>query len=98
MARSGRSAGKLGRITLSAVLVALATFLVAGPLLARGSARVAQSSVDEKDGEWTLKFTIDYGGEPHMPHIPMRFSFKQTALFERFVDDTTGDKPATRSF
>ena len=97
MARPGTSAGKLARRALSAALVALAAFLVAGPLMARGSVRVAQTSVTEDDGEWTLKFTIDYGGEPHMPHIPMRFSFKQTSIFERYTDDTTGDKPATRT-
>jgi MYXO-CTERM domain-containing protein len=64
---------------------------------AAGSVRVASSTVEEAEGVWKLKLTMDYGSMPHIAHVPMVLSFTQTTLFERFVDDTTGDKPATRN-
>jgi MYXO-CTERM domain-containing protein len=78
----------------------LATFslsFVSSSALARGSVRVAQSTITEADGEWKLKFTIDYGAMPHLAHIPMVFSFKQTAIYERSMTDETGDKPVERT-
>ena len=57
-----------------------------------------KSTVEEDSkGRWKLKFTIDYGKKPHIGHIPMVFEFKQTAIYERYVDDNTGNTPATRT-
>jgi hypothetical protein len=83
--------------TLLGITFALFALLLAGGAAAAGSVRVASTSVTEADGVWKLKLTIDYGSMPHIAHIPMVLSFTQTTLFERFVDDTTGDKPATRN-
>lgn len=85
-----------GRRFFYATVVALLAIFVTVPAFARGSVRIAKTRVQEKDGEWKLKFTVDYGSKPHLNHIPMVFSFKQNTIFERYVDDTTGDEPATR--
>ncbi len=78
---------------MAATLVALAVLLGVGPALARGSVRLARSTVEEKDGVWKLKFTINYGSMPHLAHVPMIFSFKPTALFERSLTDASPDRP-----
>jgi MYXO-CTERM domain-containing protein len=85
-----------GRRLFFATIVALLSVFIAAPAFARGSVRVSKTRVKEKDGEWKLKFTVNYGSKPHLNHIPMVFSFKQNTLFERYVDDSTGDTPATR--
>ena len=83
---------------LFAGLLTLILLGLALPSFAGGSVRLAKTSVDEdKRGRWKLKFTINYGKKPHIGHIPMVFSFKQTAIYERYVDDNTGNTPATRN-
>ncbi len=64
---------------------------------AAGSVKLASAAVDEEDGTWLLKFTIDYGKVPHVPHVSMVFSFKQTAVYKRVLTDETGDKPVERT-
>jgi MYXO-CTERM domain-containing protein len=73
-----------------------ASLLLSTTASARGSVKLTTKRVKEDKGIWKLKVTLDYGGTPHMGHIPMVFSFKQKTLYERYVDDTTGDDPATR--
>ncbi len=78
--------------------VALAVLVLAVPAVAAGSVKLIKSTVQEDSkGRWKLKFTIDYGKVPHIGHIPMTFSFKQTAIYERYTDDDTGSTPATRT-
>lgn len=78
-------------------LLTLAALSWAAPAAARGSVKLVSSSVDEDNGTWKLKFTIDYGKKPHIGHIPMTFSFKQTAIYERSLTDESGDKPVERT-
>lgn len=88
------------RSVIALVLGAIAfvgLVVLPGVAHARGSVKLAKSTVEEKKGKWKLKFTIDYGGMPHIAHIPMVFSFKPTALYERYLSDETGDEPATRT-
>jgi len=87
--------GRARRLIL-ATLATLMALLVTSSAFARGSVRLNKTRVQEKDGEWKLSFTVDYGSKPHLAHVPMVFSFKQTTLYERYVDDSTGDNPATR--
>lgn len=89
---SKRTPGRDRVAQLSALLATIVFLTVGGQVEARGTARVDKTVVEEKDGEWKLKFTIDYGGEPHLGHIPMIFSFKQTATYERSTDDSHPDK------
>lgn len=79
-------------------LVALVVFSFAAPVLAAGSVKLSSTNVEEDSkGRWKLSFKIDYGKVPHIGHIPMVFTFKQTAIYERYVDDNTGKTPATRT-
>lgn len=82
-------------------IASLLTLFVLGlaiPSFAAGSVKLSKTTVDEDNkGRWKLKFTINYGKKPHIGHIPMVFSFKQTAVYERYVDDKTGNTPATRT-
>ena len=87
--------GRARRLILTAIATLLA-LLVTSSAFARGSVRLNKTKVVEDDGEWKLSFTVDYGSKPHLAHVPMVFSFKQTTLYERYVDDTTGDDPAVR--
>lgn len=90
MFRRGMRRFIVGLLTLVALSWAL-------PAAARGSVKLVSNSVDEDDGTWKLKFTIDYGKKPHIGHIPMTFSFKQTAIYERSLTDEGGDKPVERT-
>jgi len=81
---------------LGGLMVALAALMMTTLAHGRGSVRVAKSTVNEDDGTWRLKLTMNYGSMPHLAHVPMILSFKQTTLYERYLDDSTGDTPATR--
>lgn len=87
--------GRARRLILATIATLLA-LLVTSSAFARGSVRLNKTKITEDDGEWKLSFTVDYGSTPHLAHVPMVFSFKQTTLYERYVDDTTGDDPAVR--
>jgi len=65
----------------------------AGRASARGTVRVHNPNPKEDDGEWKLKFTINYGRMPDLPHVPMMFSFKPTAVYQRSLTDASPDKP-----
>ncbi len=82
---------------LAGLLLALGAMLMVVPAAARGSVRVRNAAPKENDGEWKLKFTIDYGSIPHLAHMPMVFSFKPVVLYERSLTDKSGDTPVQRS-
>src|SRR5262249_1885311 len=50
------------------------------PALAAGSVTLSTREPVEEDGRWKLKFSIDYGSIPQIPHIPMIFSFTPVVL------------------
>jgi len=70
--------------------------MVSSTALAVGSVRVARTTIQEDSKQWKIKLTINYGSLPHLAHIPMVLSFTPTAIYERYVDDSTGDTPARR--
>jgi peptidyl-dipeptidase A len=88
----------LGRPLAVALSVALALLLLlsGSSALARGTLKIADPAPKEEDGTWKLKFTIDYGGIPHIAHVSFIFSFKPTMLYERALTDQSPDKPAER--
>jgi hypothetical protein len=75
------------RRTLLGALLTLATLLVATTALAFGSVQLKSASLDEVDGRWKLDMDINYGGQPHMGHIPFDFVFTMTTYFEYSITD-----------
>lgn len=83
--------------TWMTVLLALATFFVAiAEAFAAGSITYTRRELTESGGGWKIAMTILYGGKPTTAHVPMKFKFTPTALYERYLDDAHGDKPQTR--
>jgi hypothetical protein len=82
---------------LGSVLAFLGVFsLVVGSALAAGSITYSKKEVQEANGGWHLMMTIVYGGKPNTAHVPMRFSFTPTAVYENYLDDQHGDRPQKR--
>lgn len=82
-----------------ALRILLAAIMLVGVTLAPRSAHAAGTvsienlSPTESDGRWKLKMTINYGGVPHIGHIPMLFIFTPTVLYERALTDQSGERP-----
>ena len=87
----GRLAGVLRLIF--AALIALSATLAPRPARAAGSVQVASLSPQENDGKWKLQMTINYGGVPHIGHVPMLFIFTPTVLYERTLTDQSPERP-----
>ena len=84
--------------TLVSALAFLAAFaLVIGSAFAAGSLSYAKKEIQESGGGWHLMMTIVYGGKPNTAHVPMRFSFTPTAIYENYLDDAHGEKPQKRT-
>ncbi|MEO7332205.1 MAG: hypothetical protein ABI193_26755 [Minicystis sp.] len=86
------------RRALTRLVQLVAAFLFAALLLpgsaqAAGSVTLGSREPTEVDGKWKLNMTIDFGGVPHLPHIPMLFVFTPTMLYERTLTDKSPDKP-----
>lgn len=79
-----------------ALLAALMVFGWVGAAFALGSVRTDKRAYEESDGVWKVKFTIDYGRKPDLPHVPMTFSFKQVMIYKRVLTDEGGDTPQMR--
>jgi MYXO-CTERM domain-containing protein len=86
----GRACLRLLRLFAAVVLGAI---FLSRTAYAAGTVSLTTREPVESDGKWKLNMSIDYGGIPHLPHIPMLFSFTPTALYERALTDKTGDKP-----
>jgi hypothetical protein len=75
----------------------LATTLLVGTAFAAGSITYSKKEIQESNGGWHIQMTIVYGGKPNTPHVPMRFSFTPTAIYESYLDDAHGDRPQKRT-
>jgi MYXO-CTERM domain-containing protein len=95
--RARGSLSRGARVLLRALvpLAALAVALLALPRAAHavGSVKVDKTKVDEVDGRWKLKMTIDLGKAPDIAYVPMMFSFTPTMLYERSLTDESPEKP-----
>jgi MYXO-CTERM domain-containing protein len=80
------------RVLLAALVVACAT-LAPRAAHAAGTVQVANLSPQENDGKWKLQMTLNYGGVPHIGHIPMLFIFTPTMLYERSLTDQSPERP-----
>ncbi len=82
------------RVALLFGLCSLFACLFASPAWARG-VKIDKATIEEDPSahNWKLKLSIDFGSAPDRDIVPMVFSFKQTATYERSLTDETGDKP-----
>jgi MYXO-CTERM domain-containing protein len=82
-------------ISRAAPLAALTAGVALAPrvALAAGSVTLASREPVEEDGRWKLKMSIDFGGIPQLPHVPMIFAFTPTVLYERALTDKSPEKP-----
>jgi MYXO-CTERM domain-containing protein len=83
----------LSRLLRLLAAAAFGVLFLVRPAYAAGTVSLKDREPTEVDGKWELFMTVDYGGIPHLPHIPMLFSFTPTMLYERSLLDKTGDKP-----
>ena len=94
-----RNAPRPSRRRALARLFVVALTLLLGALLsprsaeAAGTVTLGNREPTEVDGRWKLVMTIDYGSVPHLPHIPMLFTFTPMVQYERTLTDKSPDKP-----
>jgi MYXO-CTERM domain-containing protein len=81
---------------LLGLLVALVLLAIAPPAAARGSVKLDKTAVEEDEGRWKLKLTIDYGGVPDLAVVSMIMSFQQVVYYEQSLTDASGDRPVER--
>jgi len=79
-------------------LLLLALFLLGFSLVSRaanatGSVSLSTREPVEASGKWKLVMTIDYGGVPHLPHIPMLVVFTPTVHYDLSLTDKSPEKP-----
>jgi MYXO-CTERM domain-containing protein len=81
--------------SLFALLLAALVGIVFAPksALAAQSARAEKTTLQEVDGRWRLKLTIDYGSIPDIAFIPMIFDFEPVTYYERALTDESPEKP-----
>ncbi|WP_437964056.1 MYXO-CTERM sorting domain-containing protein [Sorangium sp. So ce260] len=90
---AGGGRGLLLARVVAAALALIGAWLPATAAHAAGTVTIADRSPKEDDGRWKLKMTINYGGTPHLSHIPMLFSFTPTVHYERALTDQSPEKP-----
>jgi MYXO-CTERM domain-containing protein len=78
------------RTALAGIIAAAAVSSVSGVAEAYRSVNVAKRTIQESNGRWKVKFTLNWGRAPDRGLIPMQFSFKPKVLFEWSLTD---DKP-----
>jgi MYXO-CTERM domain-containing protein len=83
---------RLATLLLS-LLVLGAVLFPARHAQAAGTVQISTREPVEEDGKWKLKFTINNGAVPNLPHMPVLFVFTATMHYERALTDKTGDKP-----
>ena len=81
---------------LTVAVLALAVFFTVRPALAVGSAKLNSSSVEENGGAWRIRVTLDLGKAPTIAHVPMKFVFNRTAVFERSLIDGSKEPVTNR--
>jgi hypothetical protein len=93
---AGRGISRLRRVRGAALRLAAlvaAILFFARPAAALGTLTISKKDPAEVEGKWKLNMTLNYGSVPHLPHIPMIFSFTQTVHWERALTDKSPDKP-----
>jgi hypothetical protein len=81
----GRNRLRLLRLLLSAGAACAMVLLVGRQALAAGGFTLKTSTVEERNGTWTVKVRIDLSRPPSMMHTPMRFTFSKEVVDERAI-------------
>lgn len=87
-----RAAGSLLALFLSVICAVL----VARDASAAGSVKVKSTEVSEISGAWHLYVKIELPKAPSIPHVPMRFVFTKTMVYERALIDGHSDPVMNR--
>jgi hypothetical protein len=85
------------RIRLAAVVLATVCFLVSTAAFAAGSAKLKKNEVDEVGGAWRIHVTLELPKAPSIAHVPMRFMFTQTMVYERALVDNSKEPVTNRT-
>lgn len=72
---------------------ALMLIVFSGRAHAAGTLTISNASPQENDGRWKIHVTMNMGRLADTAHVPMIFRFTPTVLYERSLEDKTGDKP-----
>jgi hypothetical protein len=83
-------------LPLASIAAFLFVFALGMATAQAGNITYSRSEIQESNGGWHLMMTVDYGGKPNTPHVPMRFTFTPIAILENYLDDAHGDKPQKR--
>ena len=89
---SRRAAASLLALFLSVICAVL----VARDASAAGSVKVKSTEVSEISGAWHLYVKIELPKAPSIPHVPMRFVFTKTMVYERALIDGHSDPVLNR--
>jgi MYXO-CTERM domain-containing protein len=80
--------------------LALTSFLVAGLLTrdarAAGTFKLKSTEAQEVSGAWHIFVTIELPRAPTVGHVPIRFLFTKTAVYERAMVDNRNDPVVNR--
>lgn len=91
--RSDKPSSSLRRLVLFVAMLFGVVIALPHAALAAGTVSLSTREPVEVDGRWKIQMTIDYGGIPSIPHIPMIFSFEPKVLYERSLTDKSPEKP-----
>jgi hypothetical protein len=81
---------------LSVAVLALAVLFASGSASATGSARLTRGTSDENGGAWRIRLTLDLGKAPTLAHVPLKFIFTKTMVYERALVDGSKDPVLNR--
>lgn len=81
---------------LTLALSVICAVLTAQDAWAGGSAKLKSSEVSEISGAWHLYVKIELPKAPSIPHVPMRFVFTKTMVYERALIDGHSDPVMNR--
>jgi hypothetical protein len=95
MSDMARSRGRRAFATL--VLLVISLVFVAADALAAGNVKVKSTEVGEISGAWHLYVKIELPRAPSIPHVPMRFVFTKTMVYERALVDGHSDPVLNRA-
>ncbi len=84
------------RLSITALMTLLATLLFAGSARAAGSARLKNNEVTENGGAWRIHVTVELPKAPSLAHVPMKFIFSKTMVYERAQIDGSKDPVINR--
>jgi MYXO-CTERM domain-containing protein len=93
---SDKPRGRLGAFS-ALFLAVLSMLFVVSDAFAAGSVRVKSTEVSEISGAWHLYVKIELPRAPSIPHVPMRFVFTKTMVYERALIDGHTDPVLNRT-